>query len=1010
MSKFIKPLPIVLFLFWGQFILAQSYEFFFNHLEIYERSNFLTNRSILKDSRGFVWISSSHNIYRFDGHELRKYGTDDGLHFNNVASKFFEDNNSNIWFFTKNKLICYIRNQDKFKGFDLPYGTSMFKHCSFKKKDNLLGFLCNGMLRFFDTEREVWSESTSIDIFNPSKIESFYDQNGKLRYIAVIDFFKPMQLNIIRFQSSELQDFCLHTLGNNKSFFNIEKMKSEGDSLLWASTSNGILEYHLKTDEYFYHRIDEGKITDLTPLDENHLLISIKGKGLRLFNKSEGFKSTQFVHDIYNEFSLSTNNISNLFTDRDGFVWADNFDGRIDFAYPNKPKFDFLSLSFLENESSDIIKIVSIKEDKNGNIWISTNGTGIYVLSSTLKLLQHFSSKNKKYFIFDDYVKNHLIDQENNHWVIASSGLYLLESNKNQFKNISYETVQYGIELKDGRKIFRTLKGNLFQLEKTNTGYQLIKLKDLEALKAHNSLFQNNEGLLYVMDRNSRLWLLDPETDFNVIETQDLESKFIRCFYEEPDKQNLWIGTSNGLFSLDQQTKKIKRFTSKDGISNAIISSILPDKSGNLWLNTNYGIVKFSPQNLTFHQFPFSVETKGKKFPQSASLIRSNGEFWVTGSNGIYRFTPEKMTSTRTTPQLYLSQIFVNYQELQNPKCSKSGVTHVSEIKRLDFSYEQNTIEFEFRALEYSNAQNISYQYMLVGRDKNWLNNRDKNNIRFENIPSGDYTLKVRVSNSDGVFDDSKGILSLEFHIATPFWKKWWFILIAISFISFIIWRIYKYQLRRLLYIERIRNQISIDLHDDIGASLSNLNILTTLVRQKISDKETSFSLLSRIEEEIQSSAQSLDDIIWSVNPKNDSLDRVLARIRRFASEAFEAKNINGQFDFPQTTKHLRLDMEKRRNFFYFCKEATNNLIKHAECQIVDIIVRHDNGFLTLIIKDDGKGFDFDSVKEKGNGLESMKHRANKLNAKFNIQSEIGNGTSVKIEFKIGKTRNQKIN
>ena len=197
-----------------------------------------------------------------------------------------------------------------------------------------------------------------------------------------------------------------------------------------------------------------------------------------------------------------------------------------------------------------------------------------------------------------------------------------------------------------------------------------------------------------------------------------------------------------------------------------------------------------------------------------------------------------------------------------------------------------------------------------------------------------------------------------------------------------------------------MRKNISSDLHDDIGAALSNINILTQLARQKSNDPPAVLAILNRIEEESSTSSESLDDIIWSVNPQNDSMERVLSRMRQYANEVFESKNIEGTVSFDGDLANLTLQMDRRRDFYLIFKEALNNLSKYAQCREATIKVKINENKIVLTITDNGVGFDPLS-KNEGNGQKTMRQRAERLEGKLTIESEKGKGTKVRLSLPI---------
>lgn len=1022
--SFSKRLLISVFLF-GQLICSgQEKQLFFNHLTVEDGLTQNFTNHIYKDSKGFVWISSNDGLNRFDGQKVKIYKIEEGLPDNVIRSDFVEDEKTNIWFITNSSLVCYIRKYDYFKNFNMPEFSTGNK-IIFKSQKNKIGTVYDQKLWFFDIEEEKWDSIIDLPLFfRPDLVKPLFQKNGELKHLVMISKYSS-GIFTVSFYPEEIQKSAWRLAANYKDDILIRKvfdLTIERDSIIWATTSKGILEFHIDSNDYYIHKSKFIPPASISFFKKNYLIVSSKGQGLKLFDIKSNRISNQFIHDSNNIYSLSSNNISLLYIDEDNYVWTKSNLSGIDYSSLEKTKFKFIKLKNYLPNSSDSLNITNLLEDKENNIWVSTNGKGIYLLSANFDLLAHYlieplnPLKSLNYHIYSNNVIHHFIDSDYWHWVITPKGLYFLkpdESEFQQFPEINY--INYGLEGNNGELLFSSTNG-LYHIDKKNMKVDFFKLGQAKKTNGYSILFQNNKGLLYISRQTDNLWVLDPQNNFEIIDSFENINGWIRCFYEDKNGSDLWIGTSNGLVNLNQKSKKINRFSKANGLPHNHIHSILPDALGNLWLMTNKGLVKFSLFDSTFHSFqkkdgnqPYVFNPIfSHRISPYPSMIKSNGEYWLKGQDNLIIFQPEKIDLLNTVPHVYLEKVFVNYKELLNPTCSKTGATAINEIKHLRFNSSQNTIGFEFNALEFTDHKKIRYQYKLEGLNERWIDNYQRNNIRFERMLPGNYTLNIRACNSDGVFNYDKPPMTIEFFIDTPFWKTWWFRVGFTMFFIIIFWRIYKYQLEKLLKVERLRNQISTDLHDDIGSTLSNINILTTLIRKKISNKEAAISLLIRIEEEVQSSAESLDDIIWSINPKNDSLIRVLARMRRFASEAFEAKGISGKINFPSDVKGLRLDMEKRRHFYLFFKEAINNLAKYSDCKIATVSIEYTNNLMEMMISDNGKGFDMTTSKERGNGLHTMSQRAKKLKANFDIKSIIGKGTFIRISFKVIEIRSKK--
>jgi signal transduction histidine kinase len=194
-----------------------------------------------------------------------------------------------------------------------------------------------------------------------------------------------------------------------------------------------------------------------------------------------------------------------------------------------------------------------------------------------------------------------------------------------------------------------------------------------------------------------------------------------------------------------------------------------------------------------------------------------------------------------------------------------------------------------------------------------------------------------------------------------------------------------------------MRNSIADDLHDDIGSALSSISIMSELAKAKSPEAST---LLASIEESTISMQENMSDIVWAIKSKNDSFENVLQRMNQFASEILDAKNIELHFESDASLSASKLSMKQRKNLYLFFKEAINNAAKHSDAKKIFVCIFKKDHHVDMIINDNGKGFDTNQTFH-GNGMSTLKKRADELGGYFNIQSQINEGTVVEIKFKI---------
>jgi len=191
-------------------------------------------------------------------------------------------------------------------------------------------------------------------------------------------------------------------------------------------------------------------------------------------------------------------------------------------------------------------------------------------------------------------------------------------------------------------------------------------------------------------------------------------------------------------------------------------------------------------------------------------------------------------------------------------------------------------------------------------------------------------------------------------------------------------------------------------LHDDIGTKLTNINILSTLTNQAMQDTERARQLLTRISNEVQTSSAALDDIVWNINTRNDTLEEIIPRMRRYAKEVLSGKNVKFNIRVPEQMNHMKFTMEKRHDVYLLFKEMVNNIHKHAYANEVMIDIELTDAVFSLHIRDDGKGFDV-GVPTNRNGLLNMKMRTERWKGKLKIESRLDKGTDIRIDLPLKK-------
>jgi signal transduction histidine kinase len=269
----------------------------------------------------------------------------------------------------------------------------------------------------------------------------------------------------------------------------------------------------------------------------------------------------------------------------------------------------------------------------------------------------------------------------------------------------------------------------------------------------------------------------------------------------------------------------------------------------------------------------------------------------------------------------------------------------------------------------------------------------------YTNLPPGTYSFKVKAANSDGIWNEQGAALLIR--KIPHFYQTWWFGLLLLSLAAGVIYAVYKYQEANRLHLEAIRNRIATDLHDDMGSTLSSIRIFSDVVQSQIAPVQPEvIPILQRISSSATGLSESMQDIIWTIQTRHDSLQDVVTRMREFGLKMAEAKGIDFRMQVSEKFHTTKFHVEQRRNVYLIFKESINNAVKYAECTRLNVDIEITGKILTLTIQDNGKGFDPATIRQ-GNGLQNLQKRASEIKGQLAIHSAPGAGTRIELHMRL---------
>lgn len=669
----------------------------------------------------------------------------------------------------------------------------------------------------------------------------------------------------------------------------------------------------------------------------------------------------------------------------------------------------------------------SIFEDRNGELHIVGNGLALghptisRLANSTFVTIEPVLPEGTTTTWLSNIA---FLDSHNELWMATQQKLYRY-SRVDRIEDVSHKRPTASYSRRDGLsgdaifRIFEDSRSDLWfstrRAAETNTQRGLTRWT-----RATGSFhaFSEMEGFppdvspsAFAEDRSGALWL--GLSEGGLVRYRD--GRFTRFSEQEgvPDgtvtdlyldrSGRLWLASSRGgLGRLDDPSAPLpsfKFFTVADGLASNNVRCITEDLFGNIYAGTVRGVNRLSPDTGRVRYYGIADGLAGD-FVTVAHRDRQ-GAIWFGTYNGVSKLVPEP-DHPSTEPPILIGGLRI------------AGVDYAvsplgqSEIVGPELSANQNDLEIDYSSISVGAAAALRYQYKLEGADQDWSASTTQRSISYASLSPGAYRFLVRAVGIDGTTSAKPATIS--FRILRPVWQRWWFVTIAALFVVGATSLLYKYRVNRLLEVERVRTRIATDLHDDIGASLSRMAILSEVVKQQNDGRnDRSARMLTDISDSARSLVDSMSDIVWSIDPRRDDLQSVVRRVRQFAADILETQGIKWDLLIAADLQHVKLQPEERRHLFLIFKEALTNIARHAGCASVLVRVTVIGHQLRAEINDDGKGFVVFPTSAPGangrggHGLENMQARAAQLGGRLEIDSTAGVGTRLTLTMPLAE-------
>ncbi len=955
--------------------------------------------SLCEDSLGYIWIGTEEGISVFNSREFINYTTANGLSADNISCITADSKEKGkVWIATYGNGIDVYENGKFEKAVSKLPARLKNVNVMLNDKDNILW--CGTDSGLFYLTNDTVHSLNDITLNEPVNTMASDGKNnlwiGTAHGLYVLNKKKKL-LSSINLPSGA-ENSGINCLVYSGGYF-------------WAAGFTGTL---LKLNR-------QKKIISTFQLHFEPFSMTADNSGNIWIGSGHGLyklSADSTTENIFKKIKMGNNSDHNIITsilfDRENILWCgSNVSGISKLIYQN-----FYRIPIPSNLPIDYWSCTVT--DKNNHFWVAINNT-LFELWADRSKLWHWSKHKIKTTFPKEHIQKIYCDSQNNIFIaylkgiinvfsIANKDPLLRSSNLIFKKNISLlNTAKYY-----GLYTFLIDKKGYLWCSLLDSGVAIWNIEKKKLIKLYNdkSGMPDNSVRAIYEDSNGNFWFggydkglsefskdkvnrevynLSGNNSFirHFSTANGLPDNHVRTIREYNDKEII-IGTRYGGIAYING-ENIKSVDRNEGLISNGIWDMTRDPDNNIWFCTQSGIQEINNKNKIIN-FLFIDDIP--RIPYYSICSSLNGEICFTDNKDIYLYRPITTPAYTETLPIYINHILINGQE--------------RELNNSFFlpSF-NNTITFEFICVTNKEEKNIHYLYRLLQSNKNWTPIKGKPSVTFASLRPGNYTFQVLAQDSRNI----KSLLpaKVDFVIEAPFYLHWWFISIILIFVITGIIATSKLRFKRLLEIEKIRTRIAADLHDEIGSGLTRIAILSehallegkqfneTVEENK--DKYSKQVSIERVGKISRNLVDSMIDVIWSIDPKYDSLNDFIFNFKTFANEVCEAKNIKLIIE-TENILNVKVNAQIKRSLQLISKEALNNSLKYSCCKNVKYSLAVRNKNIHLVLEDDGIGFDLDKVK-RGHGLANISKHAKELTGVCNLITSPGNGTKISILFPI---------
>lgn len=1023
---------------------------------------------ILQDQQGFIWIATGDGLARFDSQHFKLYQHNPNANSlsSNTVTTLYEASDGSLWIGTRNGVNVLDKRLDQITHYTHdpanPNSLShnVIDHNSFyEDAEGNMWIGSWGGLNKFDRATAVFThyqhDPTNANSLIDDTINVIYSAGNGL-WIGTANGLDYFDFTSEQFTHYQQEDNRPDSLIHNQ----VQTLYATPDgTTLWVGTIAGLDRLPLTASKpptpenaaFTHYRHDEESVQSLatdevlaiTSDGQDGLWVGLSNGGLNHFDPQTE-TATRFQPIPGDSTSLSSNSVFTILLDKDDGLWVGTEGNWLDYHHPTAHKFELIRTNPFDPTSLSYDAVSGIYVDPQDNVWIAIWGGGLnYWDTQQNSFTRYQHDPNNPLSISSNDTFGVIEDSRGDVWVGTlgggvnrynrQSGTFThFQHNPNDEHSLSHNSVRWVMEDDNGYLWFATIAGGVSRFDPATEQFTNFQFDPTDPQSLCNNqawaVKQDSQGIIWVTTAGC-LHQFDPVTEtfkryaYNPNDPSALGGDTPIQLFEDSNGR-YWVTSNNGLDLFDRTTETFTHYTTADGLPSNRVTSILEDERGHLWLGTSRGISHFDPEAKTFRNYEPADGLQGDLFIYPAADKGADGALYFGGSNGLNVFQPHDLPDNEVPPSVILTD-FQLFNEPVPIGENSPLPQQISYLDKINLTHAQSDIRFEVAVLNYPAAEKNQLAYMLEGFDPDWTTTSAQDRfIRYTNLDTGIYTLRLKGANNDGVWSETETTLTIK--IAAPWWETGWFwSIVLLSLVGAVL---LGYQ-RRISKIEKTnreleqlvarrtaevleqeqsllaqeeRRRLARNLHDSMTQSVHSLG-LTAKSAKYLLQKEQYPALadsLDLLSESAQQAYREMRLILYELQVTDDAQTNLIEVLQTRLEKVEEQAGITTQFRADGLGNITKVD---EIELFYLLTEMLNNALRHAGANEISITIEGNAHTLTAVVADNGHGFaeayegvlTEEQLKYAGMGLQNMMTRIRQLQGTIYLQTDPQTGTKI---------------